>query len=69
MTDQIRTLQGRVVSDKMDKSITVAIERKVKHPMYGKIIVRSTKFMFTTKTTSHYREVAKKQSTVYRWGI
>jgi small subunit ribosomal protein S17 len=43
MTDKIRTLQGRVVSDKMDKSITVAIERKVKHPMYGKIIVRTTK--------------------------
>ena len=43
MTDQIRTLQGRVVSDKMDKSITVAIERKVKHPMLGKIIVRTTK--------------------------
>ena len=36
MTDKIRTLQGRVVSDKMDKSITVAIERKVKHPIYGK---------------------------------
>ena len=31
MTDKIRTLQGRVISDKMDKSITVAIERKVKH--------------------------------------
>ena len=43
MTDKIRTLQGRVVSDKMDKSITVAIERKVKHPIYGKIIVRTTK--------------------------
>ncbi|MBM9539004.1 30S ribosomal protein S17, partial [Desulfobulbus alkaliphilus] len=33
MTDKIRTLQGRVISDKMDKSITVAIERKVKHPI------------------------------------
>ena len=38
-----RTLQGRVVSDKMDKSITVQIERKVKHPIYGKFIRRSTK--------------------------
>ncbi len=32
MTDKIRTLQGRVVSDKMEKSIVVAIERFVKHP-------------------------------------
>jgi small subunit ribosomal protein S17 len=40
---QIRTLQGRVVSDKMDKSITVLIERRVKHPMYGKYMTRSTK--------------------------
>jgi small subunit ribosomal protein S17 len=39
----IRTLQGTVVSDKMDKSITVAIERKVKHPIYGKYIKRTTK--------------------------
>ena len=43
MSDKIRTLQGRVVSDKMDKSITVAIERKVKHPLYGKYIKRTTK--------------------------
>ena len=40
---KIRTLQGVVVSDKMDKSITVMIERRVKHPMYGKFITRSTK--------------------------
>ena len=40
---KIRTLQGRVVSDKMDKSITVLIERRVKHPIYGKFITRSTK--------------------------
>ena len=38
-----RTLQGRVISDKMDKSITVLNERRVKHPMYGKFITRSTK--------------------------
>ncbi len=38
-----RTLQGRVVSDKMDKTITVMIERRVKHPVYGKFIKRSTK--------------------------
>ena len=38
-----RTLQGRVVSDKMDKTITVKIERRVKHPDYGKYITRSSK--------------------------
>lgn len=38
-----RTLTGRVVSNSMDKSITVLIERKVKHPIYGKILKRSTK--------------------------
>lgn len=43
MSEIIRTLQGKVVSDKMDKSITVAIERKVKHPIYGKFIKRTTK--------------------------
>ena len=40
---QKRTIQGCVVSDKMDKTITVMIERKVKHPLYGKYIKRSTK--------------------------
>ncbi|BAP81293.1 30S ribosomal protein S17 [Pseudomonas sp. MT-1] len=39
----VRTLTGRVVSDKMDKSITVLIERRVKHPIYGKYVKRSTK--------------------------
>jgi len=43
MSDNIRTLQGRVTSNKMDKSITVAIERQVKHPIYGKYIKRTTK--------------------------
>ncbi|OZB42070.1 MAG: 30S ribosomal protein S17 [Alishewanella sp. 34-51-39] len=38
-----RTLQGKVISNKMDKSITVAIERQVKHPIYGKFIKRTTK--------------------------
>jgi len=36
---------GRVVSNKMDKSIVVAVERKVKHPIYGKFIKKTTKFM------------------------
>ena len=38
-----RTATGKVVSDKMDKTITVLIERRVKHPVYGKFITRSTK--------------------------
>ena len=40
-----RTITGRVVSDKMDKSVSVAIERKIKHPVYGKYIRRTTKVM------------------------
>jgi small subunit ribosomal protein S17 len=39
-----RTLVGRVVSNKMDKTVTVLVERKVKHPVYGKYVVHSTKF-------------------------
>ena len=35
---------GRVVSDKMQKTVTVLVERRVKHPIYGKVIVRSAKF-------------------------
>lgn len=41
--NKARTLTGRVVSDKMDKTITVLIERRVKHPLYGKVINRSSK--------------------------
>ena len=39
----VRTLTGRVVSDKMDKSITVLIERRVKHSVYGKYVSKSSK--------------------------
>ena len=49
MNDQVkvalkRTLIGKVVSDKMDKTVTVLVERHVKHPLYGKIIVRTAKY-------------------------
>lgn len=40
----VRTLTGKVVSDKMDKTVVVLVERKVKHPLYGKVIRRSNKF-------------------------
>ena len=39
-----RTLRGRVVSDKMTKTVTVLVERKVKHPVIGKILTRSKKY-------------------------
>ncbi|MDP2248458.1 MAG: 30S ribosomal protein S17 [Nitrosomonadales bacterium] len=39
----VRTLSGRVVSDKMDKTVTVLVERKVKHPLIGKVVRRSNK--------------------------
>ncbi len=40
-----RTIIGRVVSDKMDKTVSVAIERLIKHPVYGKFIRRTTKIL------------------------
>lgn len=43
MSDKIRTLRGVVVSDKMEKAFVCAIERRVKHPVYGKIVKRTTK--------------------------
>ncbi len=43
-TKVVRSLSGRVVSDKMDKTVTVLVERKVKHPLIGKVIVKSNKF-------------------------
>lgn len=40
---KIRTLQGKVISNKMDKSATVKLDRRVKHPLYKKYVKRSTK--------------------------
>jgi len=40
----IQTLTGRVVSDKMDKTVTVLVERRVKHPLYGKIVMKTAKY-------------------------
>ena len=40
-----RTVVGRVVSNKMDKTVSVAIERRIKHPVYGKYIRRTTKVL------------------------
>ncbi|MGH8496623.1 MAG: 30S ribosomal protein S17 [Gammaproteobacteria bacterium] len=43
--DKRRTVTGRVVSNKMEKTVSVAVERLVKHPVYGKYIRRTTKFL------------------------
>ena len=40
----LHTLTGRVVSDKMDKTVTVLVERRVKHPLYGKVVTKSRKY-------------------------
>ena len=40
----IQTQIGRVVSDKMSKTVTVLVERRVKHPLYGKVVTRSRKY-------------------------
>ena len=40
-----RTVTGKVVSDKMDKTVSISVERKVKHPLYGKYLRRSTRIM------------------------
>jgi small subunit ribosomal protein S17 len=42
---QRRERTGRVVSDRMDKSIVVAVDRQIKHPIYGKFITKTTKYM------------------------
>jgi len=48
-----RTLTGRIVSDKMDKTVTVLVERKVKHPLYGKIIRLSKKYHAHDETNAY----------------
>lgn len=40
-----RTITGKVISSKMDKTISVSVERRVKHPLYGKYLRRTTKYM------------------------
>ena len=69
---KIRTVQGTVVSDKMDKTAVVAIVRQVKHPIYGKFIKRTTKLhahdesnqcgMGDTVTIRECRPISKNKS-------
>jgi small subunit ribosomal protein S17 len=48
-----RTLVGQVVSNKMDKTVVVRVERRVKHPVFGKIIVRSNKYKAHDETNQY----------------
>lgn len=48
-----RTLVGQVVSNKMDKTVVVRVERRVKHPIFGKIIVRSNKYKAHDETNQY----------------
>jgi small subunit ribosomal protein S17 len=48
-----RTLIGRVVSNKMDKTVVVLVERRVKHPMFGKFVVRSNKYKAHDETNQY----------------
>jgi len=56
----LRTVEGRVVSNKMQKTVTVLVERQIKHPLYGKYIRRSTKLH------AHDEEGACKEGDVVR---
>ncbi|NBC26226.1 MAG: 30S ribosomal protein S17 [Bacteroidetes bacterium] len=47
---QRRTRTGRVVSDRMDKTITVAVDRQIKHSIYGKFITKTTKYLAHDET-------------------
>ncbi len=56
----IRTLTGTVVSDKMQKSITVLVERRIKHPKYGKFMRRSSKIhAHDEKNTCHIGDLVE----------
>ena len=68
----VRTKMGRVVSDKMEKSIVVLVERRVKHPVYGKYVTKSSKLkahdenneckVGDTVTISESRPISKSKS-------
>ncbi len=49
----VRALTGRVVSDKMNKTVTVLIERRVRHPLLGKIVTRSKKYHAHAETNEY----------------
>ncbi len=52
-TKRQRTLIGKVVSSKMNKTVVVQVERRVKHPVYGKIVMRSNKYKAHDETNQY----------------
>lgn len=48
-----RTLVGKIVSNKMDKTVVVRVERRVKHPVYGKIVIRSANYKAHDETNQY----------------
>jgi len=44
MNNKVKKLVGKIISDKMNKTVVVSVDRKVKHPIYGKFIKRSTRY-------------------------
>ena len=71
----VRTLTGRVVSDKMNKTVTVLVERRVKHPLIGKVIRMSKKY-HAHDENNEYREgdtvlieEARKMSRTKAWKV
>lgn len=71
----VRTLTGRVVSDKMNKTITVLVERRVKHPVIGKIIRMSKKYHVHDENNEYHEgdtvliEEARKMSRTKAWKV
>lgn len=63
-TKNVRSIIGQVVSDKMNKTIVVQVERKVKHPVYGKYVKRSSKmYVHDEENSSRVGDVVRIQQT------
>ena len=60
-TTNTRTLTGRVTSNKMQKTVTVLVERKVRHPVYGKYVVQSKKYHAHTEDSFNEDDVVEIQ--------
>lgn len=60
-TTNTRSLTGKVTSNKMQKTVTVLVERKVKHPVYGKYVVQSRKYHAHTETPYNEGDIVEIQ--------
>ena len=71
----IATETGRVVSDKMNKTVTVLVERRVKHPLYGKVVTKSAKYHAHDETNEYsvgdivWIEERRPISKLKRWAV